>query len=271
MNSYRRLRLLIETVAMAAVICGLTSRAALASSFTLSPVRVFLSRTTHSETLTLRNESDQPISFQVSASEWHQNPDGSMALSPTDDVVFFPVLLKLKPGEARNLRVGVTVPPAPIEKTYRLFVEELAEPRNAEAGAAPSVRFLTKMGVPIFVEPTLVEPPSPDSTGQINNITVAGGKLSFDIANRGNRHFVVQKLIVHGDGAVPFRREVNGWYVLAGENRSYNFDIPKSDCLRLHQLSIEVQTENSSFSGSSAVDAAACSPAPARQQVSASP
>ena len=267
MNPFRRLGSLIGSLATAGIICVLTSPAALASSFTLSPVRVFLSHTAHSQTLTLRNESDQPISFQVSASEWHQNPDGSMALTPTDDVVFFPVLLKLKPGEARNLRVGLTVPPAPVEKTYRLFVEELAEPRKAAADGAPSVRFLTKMGVPIFLEP-----PAPESVGQISNISVAGGKLSFEVANRGNRHFVLQKVTVRGDGVVPFRREVNGWYVLAGENRSYNFDIPKSECLRTHELTIEAQTDDSSFSGSSVVDAAACSAATsARQQISARP
>ena len=101
------------------------SQAAAAATFTVNPTQVFLNRTTRSALVTIKNETDKPVRFQLTMMAWTQDPGGQMQLAPTSDVVFFPSLLTLNGREERRVRVGAEVPAGPVEKTYRLFIEEL--------------------------------------------------------------------------------------------------------------------------------------------------
>ena len=96
-----------------------------ASAFHVTPIRIDFDRTTTSAVMTLVNESTEELRFQISVASWQQDKQGQMQLTPTDDIVFFPALLSLKPGEERKVRVGRTVTPSDVEKTYRISFEEL--------------------------------------------------------------------------------------------------------------------------------------------------
>src|SRR2546421_6591721 len=142
-----------KSFAQAVMVLGLVLQAEFlaASAFKVTPVRVTFSGPS-STLLTLKNESDQPLRFQITSFVWFQDPKGAMQLTPTEDIVFFPALLSLNPGEERKVRVAATVAAKDVEKTYRIFFEELpplVKPENAGA----QVRILTKMGIPIFVSP----------------------------------------------------------------------------------------------------------------------
>src|SRR5262245_20832967 len=110
-----------------ALFCALP-RAAHASEFDVSPVTLTLNGQMTSTMLTITNRGSEAVRFHVSAFAWDQRPDGEMVLNPTTDVVFFPAMLTLNPKEARNLRVGTNVKPGAVEKTYRIFVQELPPP-----------------------------------------------------------------------------------------------------------------------------------------------
>ena len=77
-----------------------------ASSFKITPVQVLLSRQVPTGLLTLKNESDRTLRFQADVFSWDQDPQGRMRLTPTRDVVFFPTVLSVQPGEERKVRVG---------------------------------------------------------------------------------------------------------------------------------------------------------------------
>src|SRR5262249_7800725 len=127
---------------------------AVAATFTINPIQVFLSDSAKSGLITLQNTSPGPLRFQLSVFAWAQATDGSMVLAPTRDVVFFPKLLTLAPGEERKIRVGASTPAAATEKTYRLFVEELPSADQANPATGTSqIRVLTRAGIPIFVRP----------------------------------------------------------------------------------------------------------------------
>ena len=107
-------------------------------------------------------------------------------------LVFFPALLSLGPGKERKIRVGSTIPAGAAERTYRIFVEELPPARVSKvANAGTQVRVLTKMGVPIFVQPARPEP-----AGRIEMEGSEGGHLRFRVRNTGNAHFLLESMHV---------------------------------------------------------------------------
>ena len=212
-----------------------------ASAFKVTPVRVTLSAGSSSTLLTLTNESDMALRFQISAFSWAQEATGEMKLTPTEEILFFPALLSLNAGEERKVRVAAKGAASDVEKTYRIFFEELPPLASASAGEGAQVRILTKMGVPIFVSPGKVS-----EQGRIDAVRVADGKLLFDVKNSGNVHFSVHGVKVRGlaeSGSDVFERQLDGWYVLAGTPRSYELELPADVCSKVKSVVIEAQTD----------------------------
>lgn len=184
--------------------------------------------------LTLRNESNETLQFQLSVFAWTQSPLGQMELEPTEDVVFFPTLLTLKPKETRRVRVGSATPQDVREKTYRIFVEELPPIEKVSDG----VRVLTKMGIPIFVRPV-----KEVATATLNDLRQEDGTLQFTLSNSGTVHVVPQSIKVRGlaGSNTAFDRELEGWYVLAGGRREFDMAFPKNACAQVTSIVVDVQ------------------------------
>src|SRR5438067_3907876 len=123
-----------------------------AAGLQVSPILVELTHSQSNAIITLKNEGATPIRYQASVVGWSQDQDGQMKFAPTRDLVLFPQLLTLQPGEQRNLRVGTTPEKfAALEKSYRVFIEEL--PPSERPGDRPAVQVLTRVGIPVFLEP----------------------------------------------------------------------------------------------------------------------
>jgi fimbrial chaperone protein len=228
---------------------------ALASQFDVAPVSLALSAKTSSGTLVLTNRSSEALRFHVTVFAWSQRADGEMVLNPTNDIVFFPAMLTLNPKQSRQLRVGMNVKPGATEKTYRLFVQELPPLVKAKEDEPNAVRVLTKMGLPIFIEPTTRPRPVPG----VGGLAVKGDAVSFDIQNTGNAHMRVEKSVItvkDGGAKVIHSQEAAGWYVLAGGTRSYAVTLPKTACAAAK--TIEVAIESSHGAAKAALQNAAC-------------
>lgn len=220
---------------------------ACSATFQVSPTQVFLSAKSPSALLTLRNESTGTLRFQLSLFTWDQSPRGELLLSPTDDIVFFPSLVTLAPGEERKVRVGTATPVTSTEKTYRVFVEELPSLSKKSDGSEQGgqVQLLTRMGIPIFIRPD-----KPIVEGGVQGTVVRGGVLSFQVKNAGNIHFVVEKIRVKGYGVAGeelFERQLEGWYILSGGSRLYELEFPEKECTKVKALDIDVQAEKKTF------------------------
>lgn len=218
-----------------------------ASAFNVKPTQLHLSPKVSSTLLNLRNESAETLRFQLSVFVWSQTDKGEMELTPTQDIVFFPSLLTLAPGEERKIRVGSAVPGGPVEKTYRIFVEELPPAVRAREAAKPNseVKVLTRMGIPIFIQPE-----HPTAAGRIEPGTLRSEKLAFAVKNTGNVHFQVRQARVKGLGPARenlFERTVPGWYVLAGGSRVFEVQAPKNVCAKTKALAFEVETEQATL------------------------
>ena len=228
--------------------------AASAATFSVNPTQINLSARVTSALLTLRNDSDEMLRFQLSAFTWNQGVTGDIQLAATDEVIFFPALLTLAPKEERRIRIGTTATPGGQEKTYRIFVEELPSAETSRSGAA--VRVLTKMGIPVFVRPA-----RETATATLGDLGVRDGTLRFSLSNTGTVHIVPQRIRVRGVGArgeAVFEREVTGWYILPGGRRDFELPIPSAECARTASVQIEAAFESMSLKESLQTPAGAC-------------
>ncbi len=212
-----------------------------ASSFSVNPTQVVLSGTTRSALVSIKNEGDEPVRFQLSMTVWGQSDTGEMRLQPTSDIIFFPALLTLGKGEERKVRVGLAtaLSSGPVEKSYRMFVEELP-PATRKPGSG--VAMLTKMGIPIFVQPARLT-----ATAGLRQLELKAGLFGFRLENIGNVHFVPDSVRLRGlgaDGRALFEQDLKCWYVLAGGVRTFSVPLTQPQCRDVRALAVEVKLGN---------------------------
>jgi fimbrial chaperone protein len=226
-----------------------------ASQFTVNPTRVELSARVSSSVVSVRNDGQSPIRIQVKTHAWTQTLDGVLKLDPTDDVVVFPTLLTLEPGEERRLRVAVAAKAADVERTYRIFLEELPPPKN-EPDTANGVQVLTRVGIPIFLAPLKAS-----AQATVSDIGLAGDGLHFQVDNDGTQHFVPQTLRVRGLGAngqTIIDQHRDGWYILAHSSRRYTMPFDARDCTRIRSVLIDVTLADTTLKGRLDTPGGAC-------------
>jgi len=215
----------------------LQAGAARASSFSVNPTQVSLSASAKSALVTIKNETDQAVRFQVAAMAWSQDEAGHMQMAPTEDIVFFPALLTLKAREERKVRLGTTVAPGAQERSYRLVVEEL--PPLQAGSATTGVAMLTKMTIPVFLQPARLA-----AQATLSDVGMTGGHLAFRLRNTGTLHFVPQRVRVTGKdeaGTTVVDQQATAWYVLAGGARLFELPIAEPQCRQVRTLAVEIQ------------------------------
>jgi fimbrial chaperone protein len=239
-----------------AVVLGAAAPAR-AADFTVNPIQLFFSGQAQSAILTIQNTSSEPLRFQLDAFTWAQEPNGQMRLAPTNDIIFFPRLLSLVPREQRIVRVGISTPPGAVERTYRIFVEELP-PLVTESTPPGQVRVLARMGIPIFIAARTAK-----SDLRIGSLAVHPGRVLLELRNDGTKHVVPQRVQVRGlgaDGSPVWERELEGWYILAGDRRVFDIPLERPPCLQTRRIAVEVLAGEPSLTERFDVAPHACGP-----------
>jgi fimbrial chaperone protein len=230
-----------------------------AGTFDVSPLRVHLSASKKSAVVTVHNTSDEALRFEVTGFAWEQDAEGKMQLQPTQDVLFFPALLSIEPGKSRNLRVGTTTSFGAGEKTYRIFVAQMPPLERKGGGLTTGVRVLTRLGIPVFLEPESTTP-----AARLDGLAVRKRHLTMQLKNTGNVHLFVTQIHLIGkgaDGKVRFEKKSQGWYVLGGGVRDYDVELP-SECEQASEVRVRIETDPPSLitEATVPVSSAACSP-----------
>lgn len=225
----------------------------LAGEWRVSPVRLDMGAEAKSGVISIVNEGADKFQVQMKAFVWSQDSEGKDQYTETSDIVFFPKFMLFDKPEERLLRAGIRMPATVTEKTYRLFIEEIPEPKKADSTAiAIAIRF----GIPIFVKPL-----KEDSKGEISSISLNNGNLKVGVKNSGNVHFIINGVFLKGrnaKGEELFTRKLDGWYLLNGVSRNYTTDIPEAVCANLTNLDIEVKTNRFNLDGKLNVDKTKC-------------
>ncbi len=251
MKFYSPLKTLLPLLLMA---CLLPS-SVLAANFTLSPVRLFFPPGQKTDIINIKNNSTEEIKLQVSTFSWSQDDSTKDVLTETEDLIAFPKLLSVAPGETRLLRVGSRTNAGNNEKLYRLYIEELPDTHEVTGNQA-SVRTLTKAGIPVFIRPHLEQ-----VQGAIRDTSLEAGAFKLSIENTGNVHFMIRSVRAKGIGEAGntvFEREAAGWYLHPSQIKAYSLDVPRQDCLKMRAIEAEVMTNSFSRSERLNVVASMC-------------
>lgn len=229
-----------------------------AADVAVSPVNITLTRDIHSALLTITNQGAETVRFSLSTFAWGESDDGKMALAATTDIVFFPTLLTLTPGESRNVRLGTQLQPADVEKTYRIFLEELPSPQTSATGHGMQIHVLSKIGIPIFLVPD-----KPKLQAEIRSIAMTRNALSFQIANTGSVHVLPGPVTIAGSDEaekIIFSKQINVWYVLANSTRTTSIALPPGTCAKIKNLSILMKMGTLVVKKSQPTPSGACAP-----------
>lgn len=246
---------LLTLVVGTALGCLLFGRA-YGGEFVVSPVGLDLGGTARSGAITIRNDGKDALGFQLEAMEWRQDTDGKDQYVATNDLVFYPKILSVEPGQEGLVRVGSRTPLVQTEKTYRLFIQELPGQSNPANDATARVNFLIRFGAPIFVGPA-----KPQDSLTVDSLAIAKGAATFSAHNTGNRHQVVQGVSLKGvdrAGNEVYSLALADRYLLAGTIKTFSAVIPGADCTRIASLSVEVRTDKLSTVRKLDVDPTMC-------------
>src|SRR5256885_668905 len=119
----------LATIALASLVPG---SAAQAASLQVAPVSLEVRAPGAATTITLRNEGTEPLNAQIRVFRWVQT-GSEEKLVPTDDVVASPPLTTLAPKTDYTVRlVRVTKQPLSGGESYRLFVDEIPDPKTRQ-------------------------------------------------------------------------------------------------------------------------------------------
>jgi hypothetical protein len=116
----------------------------------------------------------------------------------------------------------------------------------------------SRIGVPVFLAPT-----KPTLSGRIDPPTVAKRSLRIPLTNTGTVHAMVDNVVIRGMSApdeVAFEDSLRGWYVLAGQTRTWQYDLKAAQCRSVKFVEIEVYADERQLTTKLDVPAAACNP-----------
>ncbi len=230
---------------------------AAAGEYSVSPMRIHLDREAKSAAVTLTNSGAEPMTFQVTAMEWTQDADGHDHYAQTAEVVYFPRILTLKPGDSRVVRVGIQAIPVSAERTFRLFVEPLPAPAREPAAPGAQISINFRFALPIFVNPA-----THAAAGEIDDAVVRKGVLSLRVRNTGNEHLRMDEGVsVTGrdaQGRDVFTERIDIRYILAGAAKPLALPLPKGTCARLATVVITGQAEQLTVRRNIEVDRSSC-------------
>lgn len=214
---------------MAAV--GAASGAVQAASLYVAPVRVVLTPSRPVASLTLGSgEEEAEVAIQAEVMAWSQE-NGQDIYRPTREVLVNPSIFRLFPGAQQIVRLGLQVPAADTERSYRIFFQQLprdqALPRDGKGGA--QLQTLLRLAVPIFVPPAGAS--RQDAQWRLRRASPslampggAGHVLAID--NRGTDHLQLTQILVRREGGAELLRKSLSLYVLPGQSADVALDLP---------------------------------------------
>lgn len=205
------------TLLLAALTAAAWLPPASAGSFSISPLRVDLSRPTPTAALTVRNEDDAEVVVQVETLQWSQ-ADGQDVLDPTRDLIVSPAVFTLPAKGTQLVRVALRRnPEARRELSYRLVVQEVPP---APGPGFMGLQVALRMSLPVFVAAMA---PSPARL-EWSAAREPDGALAVTAHNPSDTHTrVLSFSVTPATGTAAAFDQPVAAYLLPGQSRRWHF------------------------------------------------
>ena len=181
-------------------------------------------------TVTLSSKASAPMRLQTELLRWRQDVQGDAVTEPSDDLLVSPPIADLQPGDKQVFRIALRgTRPTPEELTYRLILEDVAEPAaDAAANATPGmvIKFRMRYDLPVVVAPA--SPVVNALRWKPCAAAVTTAEACIRLLNTGNRRVKVQTLNLTGDTWQQMLDIKDGVNVLAGAEREWRVPLQAS-------------------------------------------
>jgi fimbrial chaperone protein len=193
----------------------------LATPFSVTPVRIYMTPKDKAIAVTVTNEGDEELVMQADVYSWKQKPDGEDDLVLTEDLLLSPPIIKLAAKARQVVRLARLRSVSPDDQmTYRLIMREVPE-------AKPNKGDLQLQIALAFSLPVFITPPQAKSALDCKAERATTGTVKAICENSGHAYAQLIDLeLSNADGVVLASRD-SGGYILPANKR--NFDIKSAD------------------------------------------
>jgi fimbrial chaperone protein len=199
--------------AVAAGILSLWQPLAQAGVFSVTPVRIHMGPRDRAVAVTVTNEGNTELVLQADLSTWSQTAEGLDQMTPTEDLILAPPILKLAPNARQVVRLALLKPAdASRQSIYRLVMREVPEVQAARSGIQVPIALAISM--PVFVTPVMAR-------RELNCSVIRKDPATLDAmcSNTGTAYAQVREASVKRGDQMLARFE-GGTYILPGASRA---------------------------------------------------
>ncbi|MHA3104006.1 molecular chaperone [Acinetobacter sp. ANC 3791] len=191
-----------------------------AASLRISPIKVDFLENQKAQSLSIYNQSSEPVSIQARVFLWTQE-DGKEVLKPTNDLVVSPPFMKMQSASSYNYRIiRLDNSPVSTEKSYRLILDELPKPNDSN-NPSQNLNVLLRTSIPVFIKT------KNDNLNLTWNIKFENNQNFLIFSNQSSSHKFLSRFILN-DETIDKKYTVNlttmNGYILSGKSKKYILD-----------------------------------------------
>jgi len=192
------------------------------AALNISPVRVDLSADHDKDVIRITNQDQSVKAYEVEVVAWTQTDEKREVYSPTEDILAVPPLFALNPGEEQIIRIGMlTDSTSGVERSYRLFITEIASP-EPEQTETIGIKMRLQIGVPVFIAPNAI----PSANLTYVETQQIGDQTFMKFKNTGNVHVKTTEIRYSGPGLDDETTSPAVGYILPGKSGFLPVDLP---------------------------------------------
>jgi len=222
------IRATCRAAAILIFIC-LAATGASAKGIQVTPTNILLAPGQDAAALTVTNNGDRKISFQIRGYSWRQSgAEGDDVLGPTSDLVSSPPIATIQPGASQVVRLVLRQSGGTAERTYRIIFDQLPPANPSE-----EVHILIRLSIPVFAQPEARMAPRVHW-----RITNEAGQAWLSAVNEGNRHLTVHDMTIQDEAGRVLQVDIRSPpHILAGASRRWrivtNAPLARNKAVRL--------------------------------------